>query len=152
MFVHELLWPFCGSRSASLSPPPILEAFSIISFSQRVKPIRDTQRDFLDPAGYLDRLSPLGDLAKTSGRVNGISPKRVAMAKLLRAHRTALCAASEPKSDDAWRPCPCVAFDPRTAALPAHQHSTADGRRRRPMAPARTSRCRWAGLTTPRSA
>ena len=74
MFVHELLWPFCGSRSASLSPPPILEGFSIISFSQRVKPIRDTQRDFLDPAGYLDRLSPLGDLAKTSGRVNVFAP------------------------------------------------------------------------------
>ena len=28
----------------------------------------------VDPAGYLDRLSPLGDLAKTSGRVNVFAP------------------------------------------------------------------------------
>ena len=44
------------------------------------------------------------------------------------------------------------ACSPRTAALAAHEHSATDGRRRRPVAPARASRCRWAGLATPRYA
>ena len=51
------------------TPPPVVDilerARALISALGVSKELQT-----LDPAGYLDRLSPLGDLAKTSGRVN----------------------------------------------------------------------------------